>query len=163
MPLPVSPLRELMQVMGTLLVAAVGGIGFRRMGFPGGRVSGSMRMVAVAALAGQAVKVPPPLARLCFVLVGILLGAVVTPDTLKGVATWPLSVALLVVAAVCMMAATACYLRLAHDWDGLSALLGPSPGALAPVMALSAAFGADARGLAVGQARRGLLIVLRLP
>src|SRR5216683_3254889 len=100
MPLPVSPLRELMQVMGTLLIAAVGGIGFQLIGFPGGLVSGSMLTVAVAALAGQAVKVPPPLARLCFVLVGILLGAVVTPDTLKGVATWPLSVALLVVAAV---------------------------------------------------------------
>jgi hypothetical protein len=40
-------------------------------------------------------QIPLPLARLCFVLVGILLGAVVTPATLKGVATWPLSIALL--------------------------------------------------------------------
>src|SRR5229473_5976425 len=163
MPLPVSPLRELMQVMGTLLIAAVGGIGFQLIGFPGGLVSGSMLTVAVAALAGQAVKVPPPLARLCFVLVGILLGAVVTPDTLKGVATWPLSVALLVVAAVCMMAATACYLRLAHGWDGLSALLGASPGSMAQVMALSAEFGADVRGIAIVHVMRVLLIVLGLP
>jgi len=63
MPPPVSPLRELMQVVGTLLIAAVGGIGFQLIGFPGGLVSGSMLTVAVAALAGQAVKVPPPLAR----------------------------------------------------------------------------------------------------
>src|SRR5262245_66281625 len=92
MPPPVSPLRELMQVMGTLLIAAVGGIGFYLVGFPGGLVSGSMLTVAVAALGGCAVKIPLPLARLCFVLVGILLGAVVTPDTLKGIASWPLSV-----------------------------------------------------------------------
>ena len=149
--------------MGTLLIAAMGGIGFQLIGFPGGLVSGSMLTVAVAALAGQAVKIPPPLARLCFVLVGILLGAVVTPDTLKGVATWPLSVALLVVAAVCMMAATAFYLRLAHGWDGLSALLGASPGSMAQVMALSAEFGADVRGIAIVHVMRVLLIVLGLP
>jgi uncharacterized protein len=163
MPPPVSPLRELMQVVGTLLIAGVGGIGFQLIGFPGGLVSGSMLTVAVAALAGQAVKVPPPLARLCFVLVGILLGAVVTPDTLKGIATWPLSVALLIVAAVCMMAATACYLRLAHGWDGVSALLGASPGSMAQVMALSAEFGADVRGIAIVHVMRVLLIVLGLP
>src|SRR5215510_5745167 len=116
MPPSVSPLRELMQVAGTLLIAAVGGIGFHLIGFPGGLVSGSMLTVAVAALGGCAVKIPLPLARLCFVLVGILLGAVVTPATLKGIASWPLSVALLVVAAICMMIATTCYLRVVHDW-----------------------------------------------
>src|SRR5215475_4569650 len=71
MPPPVSPLRELMQVMGTLLIAAVGGIGLHLVGFPGGLVSGSMLTVAVAALAGCAVKIPLPLARLCFVLVAL--------------------------------------------------------------------------------------------
>src|SRR5262244_3001513 len=163
MPPPVSPLRGLMQVAGTLLIAAVGGIGFHLIGFPGGLVSGSMLTVAVAALAGCAVKIPLPLARLCFVLVGILLGAVVTPDTLKGIASWPLSVALLVVAAICMMTATAYYLRLAHGWDRLSALLGASPGSMAQVMALSAEFQADVRGIAIVQVMRVLLIVLGLP
>jgi membrane AbrB-like protein len=163
MPPSVSPLRELMQVAGTLLIAAVGGIGFHLIGFPGGLVSGSMLTVAVAALAGGAVKIPLPLARLCFVLVGILLGAVVTPATLKGIASWPLSVALLVVAAICMMTATAWYLRLAHGWDPLSALLGASPGSMAQVMALSAEFNADVRGIAIVHVMRVLLIVLGLP
>src|SRR5260370_772558 len=72
MPLPVSPLRELMPVMGTLLIAAVG-------------------------------------------------------------------------------------------WDGLSALLGASPGSMAQVMALSAEFGADVRGIAIVHVMRVLLIVLGLP
>ena len=136
MPPFLSPQREAMQVAETLLIAAVGGIGFYLIGFPGGLVSGSMLTVAVAALAGRPMKIPPPLARLCFILVGILLGAVVTPETLRGVATWPLSVALLVVAAICMITATACYLRLVHGWDPLSALLGASPGSMAQVMAL---------------------------
>ena len=79
------------------LIATVGGVGFYLIGFPGGLVSGSMLAVAIAALAGRPMKMPLPLARVCFVLVGILLGAVVTPETLKGIATWPLSVAILVV------------------------------------------------------------------
>ena len=36
-------------------------------------------------------KVPLPVAQVCLVLIGILLGAVVTPATLRGMATWPLN------------------------------------------------------------------------
>lgn len=67
------------------------------------------------------------------------------------------------VAAICMMTATACYLRLVHGWDPLSALLGASPGSMAQVMALSAEFGADVRGIAIVHVMRVLLIVLGLP
>src|SRR5215470_9270248 len=91
--------RELLQIAETLLIAAVGGVGLSMIGFPGGLVSGSMLTVAIAALAGRPMKVPLPVARVCFVMVGILLGAVVTPETLRGVAAWPLSVALLVISA----------------------------------------------------------------
>src|SRR6478752_6026196 len=155
--------RELLQIAETALIATVGGVGFYLIGFPGGLVSGSMLAVAVAALGGRPMKIPAPLARLCFVLVGILLGAVVTPDTLRGIAAWPLSVALLVIAAVCMMTATAFYLRVVHGWDPLSALLGASPGSMAQVMALSAEFKADVRGIAIVHVMRVLLIVLGLP
>src|SRR3954465_4276976 len=100
---PSVPLhRELLQIAETALIATVGGIGLSLIGFPGGLVSGSMLAVAVAALAGRPMKVPLALARLCFLLVGILLGAVVTPETLRGIATWPVSIALLVVSAIFM-------------------------------------------------------------
>jgi membrane AbrB-like protein len=62
-----------------------------------------------------------------------------------------------------MFAATTCYLRLVHGWDPLSALLGASPGSMAQVMALSAEFGTDLRGIAIVQVMRVLLIVLGLP
>jgi membrane AbrB-like protein len=163
MPSFFPPLREILKVVETLLIATVGGVGFNLIGFPGGLVSGSMLVVAVAALAGRPMKVPLHLARPCFVMVGILLGAVVTPETLRGIATWPLSVAILVVSTLCMFAATTCYLRLVHGWDPLSALLGASPGSMAQVMALSAEFGTDLRGIAIVQVMRVLLIVLGLP
>jgi hypothetical protein len=163
MPSFFPPPREIFHVVETLLIATVGGVGVNLIGFPGGLVSGSMLAVAVAALAGRPMKVPLLLARPCFVMIGILLGAVVTPETLRGIATWPLSIALLVVSIVCMFTATACYLRFVHGWDPLSALLGASPGSMAQVMALSAEFGADLRGIAIVQVMRVLLIVLGLP
>jgi membrane AbrB-like protein len=163
MPSFFSPPRESFHVAETLLIAAVGGVGVNLLGFPGGLVSGSMLAVAVAALVGRPMKVPLLLARPCFVMIGILLGAVVTPETLRGIATWPLSIALLVVSIICMFTATACYLRFVHGWDPLSALLGASPGSMAQVMALSAEFGADLRGIAIVQVMRVLLIVLGLP
>jgi membrane AbrB-like protein len=163
MPPSLSPPREFLRVAETLLIAAGGGIGLSLIGFPGGLVSGSMLAVAVAALAGRPMKVPLALARLCFLLVGILLGAVVTPETLRGIATWPVSITLLVVSVIFMFTVTAYYLRLVHGWDPLSALLGASPGSMAQVMALSADFGADVRGIAIVQVMRVLLIVLGLP
>src|SRR5207244_12779321 len=130
--------------------------GVAAVGFPGALVGGSRLAVAAAALAGRPMRLPPILARPCFVVVGILLGAVVTPATLMGIVTWPLSVAVLIVSAICMFAATTCYLRWVHDWDLLSALLGASPGSMAQVMALSAELDADLRGVAIVQVMRVL-------
>jgi membrane AbrB-like protein len=163
MPLPSLPPRELIQTAETLAIAALGAMLFVLAGFPAGLVSGSMLAVAVAALAGRPMKVPLLLARACFVLVGMLLGAVVTPDMLRGIADWPGSIALLVVCALAMFFATACYLRFVHGWDPLSALLGASPGSMAQVLALSAEFKADLRGIAIVHVMRVLLIVIGLP
>jgi membrane AbrB-like protein len=163
MPPPVFRSRELAQAAETVLVAAVGGIALAAVGFPAGLITGSMLAVAAAALLGRPTRVPPLLARVCIVLVGILLGAVATPETIKGIATWPLSVAILAVSAIGMIVATTCYLHLVHKWDVLSALLGASPGSMAQVLALAAEFRADVRGIAIVHVMRVLLIVLGLP
>ncbi|HEY4405748.1 MAG TPA: AbrB family transcriptional regulator [Xanthobacteraceae bacterium] len=157
------PRQQILQVAETLAIAAAGGITFSFIGVPAGLVSGSVLAVASAALAGRPTKVPLWLARVCFVLIGMLLGAVVTPATLAGITTWPLSVAILMVSTICTMVATTFYLRLAHGWDPLSALLGASPGAMAQVVALAAEFGADMRGVAIVQTMRVLVVTIGLP
>ena len=163
MPLSLRPPRELLRTAETLLIATAGGVVLTLIGFPAGLIAGSMLAVALAALIGRPMQVPLPLARVCFVLVGILLGAVVTPEMLEGIATWPASIAVLAVSAIAMFAATTCYLRFVHGWDPLSALLGASPGSMGQVLALSAELGADLRGVAIVQTMRVLLIVLGLP
>ena len=62
-----------------------------------------------------------------------------------------------------MIAATTSYLRFVHGWDWASAFLGASPGAMAQVVALSAEFKADLRGVAIVQVMRVLLIMIGLP
>ncbi len=163
MPFVVPARKFLLPTVETLLIAAAGGIALALLAIPAGLVSGSVLAVSIAALAGRQMRVPTPIAQVSFVLVGILLGTIVTPETLKGMATWPLSIAVLAVATVAMIAATTSYLRFVHRWDWASAFLGASPGAMAQVVSLSAEFKADLRGVAIVQVMRVLLIMIGLP
>ena len=163
--MPMNPAfrRILLETAETLAIALAGGVTCVFLGLPAGLVSGSVVAVATAALLGRPMRVPPMLARICYVVVGTLLGTVVTPETLRGVVTWPASVALLMLASLGMIAATMTYLRVVHRWDSLSALMGASPGSMAQVIALSSELGGDLRAVAIVQTVRVLLLVVGLP
>lgn len=163
MPVPISLRQTLLHAAETLLIATGGGVAFVLIGFPAGLVSGALLSVATAALLGRPMTVPLPLARIISVLVGISLGAVVTPETLHGIAAFPLSIAVLTVSTVCMIAATVTYLRLVHGWDAQSAVFGASPGGLAQVMTLAAEYGADLRAIAIVQVMRVVLLTIGIP
>jgi hypothetical protein len=163
MPLKFLPPRVLVETAETLLIALAGAVAFTLLGLPAGLVSGSVLAVATAALIGRPVRIPLALARICYVVVGTLLGTVVTPETLHGVTTWPVSIALVMLGSIAMMVATMSYLRVVHGWDALSALLGASPGAMAQGIALATELGGDLRGIAIVQTVRVLLLVLGLP
>src|SRR5918992_1556607 len=115
--------RTLRRLAETVVIGAVGGIAFHRLGLPAGLVSGSIVAAAAASLMGRPLAVPNDLVRVVLVVVGIALGSVVTPETLQGIALYPLSIAILCVAIPTMTAATTTYLRLVHGWNPLSALL----------------------------------------
>ena len=74
-----------------------------------------------------------------------------------------MSVALLMVATLCMMVGTTSYLRVVHRWDRLSALMGASPGSMMQVIALSTELGADLRAVAIVQTLRVLLLTTGIP
>jgi membrane AbrB-like protein len=158
------PSRQTLQKLGeTLAIGAVGGAVLTYVGMPAGWLSGSMIAVAIAALAGRPMTVPAPLARVIFVLIGISLGGAVTPETLKGVATWPLSVVLLCVAMICAMFGSATYLKTVHGWTMLSGLFGSAPGALSQVMAYATQYHSDLAGIAIVQTIRVVILTALLP
>src|ERR1700744_1133989 len=108
------PRRTLFDNAETLLIALAGGLAFTYFQLPAALVSGSVVAVAGAALLGRPVKLPLALARFCAVVIGILLGAVVTPDTLRGVITWPASIALLLFCSMLIFLASLIYLQFVH-------------------------------------------------
>ena len=101
-------------VAETLTIALAGGGALELAGLPAGLISGSVLAVAGAALLGRPMTVPPALTRVILVVAGIALGSGVTPETLRGIASYPLSIAILVAATLSIFAGTAAYLHLIH-------------------------------------------------
>lgn len=155
--------QTLARVAETLAIAAAGGLTLGFAGFPAGWVSGAIVAVAIAALAGRPMAVPMRMARVIFVLIGISLGAVVTPETLHGVATYPLSVAVLVVATAIISYAGTVYLQAVHGWDRVSAYLGAAPGGMSQVVAVAAELHADIRRIVIVQTLRVVIVAVGLP
>lgn len=162
-PPPLLDLSLLRRTAEALAFGAAGGIALNATGMPAGLISGSVIAVGAAAIAGRPVVVPVPLARTVFVLIGMALGSIVSPETLRGIGAYPLSIAILATSTFAMIACTSFYLRKVHRWDPLSALFGASPGALAQAMALSAEAGADLRAIVIVQTIRVVMLTVGIP
>ena len=147
----------------TLALAAAGGAALGLIGIPAGWLSGSILAVAGASLAGRPMLIPTLLMRAIFVLIGISLGAVVTPETLHGMATYPVSIAVLILAMALISIGGAGYLRLIHRWDNVDAYLAAAPGGMSQVLALGAELGGDLRAIAIVQSIRVVVIAVGLP
>ncbi|HEY2754137.1 MAG TPA: AbrB family transcriptional regulator, partial [Pseudolabrys sp.] len=145
------------------MLASVGGLALGLTGFPAGYLSGAILVVATAALLGRPLMVPRPMQIAIFVLIGISLGAVVTPATLNGMATYPLSIAVLLGAMICISISGASYLRAVHGWDKMTAYLAAAPGGLSQVMGLAVELDADIRAVAIVQTTRVAIIAIGLP
>lgn len=158
------PLRIVLRRTGeTLALGIGGGLVLGLSGFPAGFLSGAILTVSTAAIAGRPMHIPDRLARVTYVVMGISLGGTVTPETVAGMASWPLSIAFLSIAMVLLTVAVMAYLQLVHKWDPSSALLGSFPGGLATVMVLAIENRADVRAVAVVQTVRVVAIALLLP
>ncbi len=147
----------------TLAFAAIGGLTLGLLGMPAGFLSGSILAVAAAALAGRPMLIPVPLMRVLVVLIGISLGAVVTPETLHGMASYPLSIAMLVLATTAISVAGTAYLRAVHGWDTATSYLAAVPGGLSQVLSIAVEIEADVRAIAIVQSIRVVIVAVGLP
>lgn len=147
----------------TLLIAVTGGMALGLVGIPAGYLSGALLAVSAAALIGRPLYVPVPLFRVVMVTIGVVLGSVVTPETLRGIATWPISIAILAASLVALLTITASYLRFVHGWEPLTALYAATPGALSQVMALSAEARVDVPAVVVAQTVRVVILTVGIP
>ncbi|HUG63006.1 MAG TPA: AbrB family transcriptional regulator [Methylomirabilota bacterium] len=147
----------------TLAVAAAGGAAFAAVDLPAGWLSGAMIAVAVAALFGLSADVPRRLRDLVFLILGVSMGAGVTPDVVEQLPTWPVSLAGLAVTMILVTAASYVYLRRVAGWDPASAYFGSIPGALTMTLAVAEASPADLRLVSLAQTIRLFMLVAVLP
>src|SRR4051794_10331112 len=154
---------QLLRFAETLVYGGVGAAALGLAGLPAGYLSGSIVGVSAAALSGRPVFVPPNVARIVYVILGISLGSSVTPETVATMVTWPLSMVALAVAMTAVTTSVMAYLKFVHGWDTLSALFAAAPGALAQAMALAAETGANVRAIAMVQTVRLFILAVALP
>jgi uncharacterized protein len=147
----------------TLVIGAAGGLLFLWTGLPGGLISGAMVAVGIAALAGRPLLMPPMLTQAVLVLLGIMLGSLVSRQMIQHMGAYPLTIGLLALATFCMTFGSSFYLQRVHGWDRMSALLAASPGALSQITILAAEKGADVAAIAVVQTMRVILLTAALP
>src|SRR3979490_3107946 len=147
----------------TLLIAAAGGFLFDLAQFSAGSIAAPMVFSAVAALAGRPLGLPQNLARTFFIVLGMSIGAVATPQTVAGMATWPLSIAAVTVAMAAVTLGTVAYLKRVHGWGTLTAGVGGLPGGLSQVMVLAAEQGLDLRAIAIVQSMRVVILAVCVP
>jgi membrane AbrB-like protein len=153
----------LRRVVETLVIAAVGGSVFGLAGLPAGWLSGAILTVATASFLGRPMLMPQLLTRAIFIVIGMSLGSVVTPETVQGMASYPASIAILIVAIICISIACTAYLCLVHGWSMLQAYLASSPGAMSQVLVMANELGADIRAVAIVQSMRVVIVALGLP
>jgi membrane AbrB-like protein len=157
-----SPL-QIRTTLETLIVGALGAALFYGADLPGGLISGAMIAVAVTGVSGRPVGLPQPLAHVILMTLGLSLGSMVSPEMVKNLGAYPLTIALLAAATFCSTFGSSLYLQRVHAWDRTSALLAGSPGALSQIIMLATERDADVPGIAVVQIFRVIILTGFVP
>jgi membrane AbrB-like protein len=147
----------------TLTLAAIGGAVFAFFELPAAWLAGGLVAVSALALAGFPVYVPDLLRKVIFVVLGISLGAAVTPETVAGIRTWPITLALLALSLPVTMGAVMLYLHYVSKWNYRETLYASAPGALSAVLAMASEAKVNVRMVAFVQTVRVFLLIAALP
>lgn len=147
----------------TLGAGTLGGALFALFDLPAAWLAGSLVAVSALALSGQPVYLPELLRKVIFVVLGISLGAAVTPETVAGIRTWPITLSLLLVSLPVTMGAVMLYLHYVSKWNYRETLYASAPGALSAVLAMASEAKVDVRMVAFVQTVRVFLLIAALP
>jgi membrane AbrB-like protein len=163
MPLAFPTALQIRTTLETLAIGILGGALFYWAELPGGLISGAMIAVATIGVLGRPVGLPQPLAHAILMTLGLSLGSMVSPEMVKNLSAYPLTIALLAVATFCSTFGSSIYLQRFHGWDRTSALLAGSPGALSQIIMLATERNADVAGIAVVQIFRVIILTGMVP
>lgn len=147
----------------TLAVAALGAGGAHQLGVPAPFLVGSSLAVTCLGLAGFVIGVPVILRNICFIMIGLTMGAGVTPEVLQTAKQWPLSFVILGLSLVVIMVGCRWLLQKFWQFDPMTALLSVVPGHLSYVLGLSTQTSGDLTSISVIQSLRLLALTILVP
>jgi len=157
-PPPQTPPLPLNLALGLL------GVGlFHRLGLPLPWLLGPMFACLAAALAGAPLEAPPAASRVMRTVLGVAVGAAVTPELLDRLPGMAYSVALIPVFILLTVAIGFPYFRRLCGFDRATAWFAAMPGGFQDVVLLGEAAGGDPRALSLVHATRVLAIVAIMP
>jgi membrane AbrB-like protein len=154
---------SLRRLLSALAIGALGGTLAHLLDVPLAWMLGPLFLVAIAALSGLPVGVPRPLTYVGRALIGMMLGAVIGPDTVERVVHWPSSVALLLAGLAVMIVLVAFYMRFFGGFDRLSAVGAAIPGGLVAIPTLMLRLGGDVPRVTIAHTIRIVTVVMLIP
>jgi membrane AbrB-like protein len=150
-------------ILLTFAAGLAGAILFSAMKLPAAALSGAMTGVVALILSGRSVAMPDLLRDLGLILAGLVLGSAITPEMIRGMASYPLSLLILFFTVAGVTFASQIALVSLFKWPKDVALFASMPGAMSAVIATAAAMNTDISRVVVVQAFRLFVLVTILP
>ncbi len=161
-----QPLASIRSPWSQSLALAAGGSGgalFNALSLPAGWMSGAILGAGMLTFMGLDSRLPLVVRQVMFLVLGISIGASVTPETLHMISRWPIAFAGIVIAVVVIVLTAARYLQRVEHFSRGTAFFSAIPGALSTVLSLSARGGVDMRAVVVTQSMRIVVLIAVLP
>jgi uncharacterized protein len=146
-----------------IVIAALGGFVFHRLGVPAAWLSGAMVAVVIWGAFGLTRPMPRPLTDAALLVSGVTMGAGITPEAVAAIGRYPASLAILAFAVIASTGASMLWLTRVAGWRRDDALLASVPGALSTVLAIAAERNAAVAAIVVVQSIRLFVIIALLP
>ena len=155
--------QKLYPVLLTLALSATGGGIATLLGLPASWMVGGVVAVTAGSIAGLPIQMPDRLRDAAFLLIGMSMGASVAPDSLRLIASWPVTIAALALELVLIIALTGWMLARFFKLDTGTAYLSSFPGHLSFVMGIASAGVGNARQIVIIQVIRILMLTICVP
>ncbi|WP_370304446.1 AbrB family transcriptional regulator [Pseudooceanicola sp.] len=147
----------------TLAISAIGAALAWLLSIPAPVLTGPATLVSLASLAGLRTEIAPAVREVCFVVLGVGIGAGFTRSAGSAILTWPLAFVALGLGLAATMLICRFVLERGFGFDRRTALLASAPGHMSFVMSLAADTRADVGRVAVVQSIRLLALTLLVP
>lgn len=150
-------------VLLTLVLGAAGAYGASWLGIPAPWLTGPTLVVTLTALCRVHMVVPNLMRDACFLIIGMTMGAGITPETIATAQQWPITIVALCVGLAVIIFVGSFALRHVLSFDRETAFLSSIPGHLSYVLGLSTDTKADIATVSIIQSLRVLFLTLAVP